>query len=90
MADKTMMTNGNQFANKTVALDLCLFPNHDAFLNFCERSDKAIIPDAAAIEVQRLNKFYIDAKFYINDPGFKYNRFIHRHYFFLPDDKFFL
>ncbi len=82
MTYKTMMTDGNQFANKTMALNLCLLTNQHAFLNFRKRANKAIIPNAATIEVHGFNEFYMDAKFYIDDPGLKNSRFNHRYYFF--------
>ena len=48
-----------------MGLDPGIFTNDDPFLNFCIRTDKTIIPNAATIQVYRFNNFYIPAELHI-------------------------
>ena len=45
-----------------MGLDPGIFTNGDPFLNFCIRTDKTIIPNAAAIQVYWFNDLHICAE----------------------------
>jgi hypothetical protein len=51
MGYKAIGTDIHQFANKRMGLNPAVVPDDNAFLYFNERADKAVIADAAFIEV---------------------------------------
>ena len=65
-----MLTDGYEFTNKAMRLNPCFFSDHDAFLNFCIRAYKTIIPNTATIEVYRFNNLHIRAESNIRNTGF--------------------
>src|SRR4051812_6388537 len=55
MADKAILADGYQFADEGVRLHPRAGTDHDAFLYFGERPDKAVVAYLAAIKIARLD-----------------------------------
>ena len=62
MANKTIVANGNQFANKRMALHFATFPNHHVFLYFGKRTNKGIFTNFTSINIYRFNNGYFFSK----------------------------
>src|SRR5579863_6392005 len=67
MANKTMIADGNQFADKTVRLYFTSGTYHDAFLNFREGTYKTFFTDLTTIQVHRFHHFYIWSELNFHD-----------------------
>lgn len=70
MADETVVGNIHQFTDKTVRLDFGALANCYATLYFNEWTNKRIIVNGAAVQIDRLNDHDILAKHNINNSGF--------------------
>jgi len=55
MADKAVLADRDEFADEGMRLHPRAGTNHDAFLDFGERPDKAVVADSAAVEIARLD-----------------------------------
>jgi hypothetical protein len=55
MPDKTIVSDGHQFTNKGVGLDLAMIPDLHIFLYLIKRSDESPIAYLATIKVHRLD-----------------------------------
>src|ERR1039458_3703919 len=67
MRNHSVISDGYQFTNKGVRLNLAAFANLYPFLNFDERSNEATLADGAAIEIDRLSDFDVLTKQDINN-----------------------
>ena len=63
MADKTILADRDQFADKGMRLHAGTRADHHALLDFGKRPDKAVIADLAAVEIAGLDDLDPRAEF---------------------------
>jgi hypothetical protein len=76
VADKTVVADGNQFANEGVGLDFRSIADPDTFLYLDEWTDERIISDLASVHVDGFNDGYVFTEFDIAD-GDPFNSWFH-------------
>src|SRR5688500_1034049 len=54
VANKAVVADCNEFANKTVALNAAIIANNHSFLDFCKGADQAVVADCTTIKINWL------------------------------------
>jgi hypothetical protein len=72
MADKAVFADGDKFADEGMGLHPRAGADNDAFLDFGERPDKAVVADPAAVEIAWLDDFDPCAEISVTHAGLMY------------------